>query len=254
MSASTMRSMQHAPYNQRGLTLIETAIAMTIALFLLAGVMTIVGGTRATADAQNKMAQLQDNERLAMGLMTDIVEAAGYFPNPVANTREGVLVPSAAFLAAGQGIAGTFNAANPGDTINIRFATGGGVGGDGLINCTGLSNPAAAITLYENQFSVDAATGQLQCALNGAAAVPLVTGLQKMVILYGVNTKGGTQTCADSYMTATEVTAGGALGPYWNNVCSVKVTLVFVNPLKQGPATIQFTRVIAVMNTAGANT
>ena len=249
-----MRSIQHPAYRQQGLTLVETAIAMTLALFLLAGVATIVSGIRTSSDAQNKMAQLQDNERLAMGLMTDIIEAAGYFPDPIANTREGLLVSSAAFPTAGQSIAGTDNAAAPGDIIDIRFATAGGAGGDGLINCTGLSNPAAAITVYENQFSVDAASGQLQCALNGATAVPLVTGLQKMVILYGVNTTNATKTCTDSYMTATEVTTGGPLGPYWNSVCSVKVTLVFLNPLNTGPPTISFTRVIAVMNTAGANT
>ena len=245
-----MRSIRNAPQRQRGLTLVEMAIAMTIALFLLAGVMTIVSGIRTTSDAQNKMAQLQDSERLAMGLMTDVIEAAGYFPNPIANTRNGLLPVSPAFAAAGQSVAGTFNAAAPGDTIDIRFATAGGANADGLINCMGLSNPGAAITVYENLFSVDAPTGQLECALNGAAPVPLVAGLSKMVILYGVNTTGATQTCADSYMTATEVTAGG----WWSSVCTVKVTLFFVNPLKTGPATIPFTRVIAVMNTAGANT
>jgi hypothetical protein len=33
----------------------------------------------------------------------------------------------------------------------------------------------------------------------------------------------------------------------WSQVCSVKVTLTFANPFKAG-ATIDFTRVIAVMN------
>jgi hypothetical protein len=42
----------------------------------------------------------------------------------------------------------------------------------------------------------------------------------------------------------------------WINICAVKVTLTFINPLNPpgGPKpTIDFTRVIAVMDTAGVN-
>src|SRR5262249_3850774 len=129
MSAARMyRTTRHS---QRGRTLLEVMIAMTIALFLLGGVITMLGGTRAAAGTQRQLAQLQDNERLAMTLLTDVIQAAGYFPNPVANTAAGTLPADATFASPGQGLAGTSVAAGP-DTISVRYAT---QQDDGAINC-----------------------------------------------------------------------------------------------------------------------
>jgi type IV pilus assembly protein PilW len=244
MNNSLTRLNRRAPSGQRGFTLIEIAIAMTIGLFLLAGVSTIVAGIRATSGTQNQMAQLQDNERLAMTLMTDVIEAAGYYPDPRTYSQSDF--PLSGSLAQGQAMTGT---SGP-DTITVRYET---IPADGVINCLGASNPAGGAALvYTNTFSVSA-QGQLQCQVNGVNAgqpVPLVDGIQSMTIWYGVNTAAAGQTCTDSYMTATQVTAGG----YWNNICSVRVTLVFTNNINPAGGPISFTRVIAVMKTAGANT
>jgi type IV pilus assembly protein PilW len=246
MSDSFMHSIRHTPFSQRGLTLIEMAIAMTIALFLLAGVMTIVSGTRTTSITQNRMAQLQDNERLAMTLMTDVIEAAGYYPDPrVYGLTD---FPAAgATLAAGQFITGT--SGSP-DTITVRYET---IPNDGVINCLGASNTGATAVVYTNTFSLDG-QGNLQCqvnGVNGGAAVPLVSGVQNLTILYGVTTAPPTPTltCTDSYMTAAEVQAKG----YWGSVCSVRVTLVFTNTINPATGPISFSRVIAVMRSAGSN-
>lgn len=239
---------RRAPSGQRGFTLIEIAIAMTIGLFLLAGVSTLVSGIRITSATQNEMAQLQDNERLAMTLMTDVIEATGYYPDPRTYGASDFPLSGSPSLAKGQAMTGT---SGP-DTITVRYET---IPTDGVINCLGASNPAGGAALvYTNTFSVSAA-GQLQCQVNGVNAgqpVPLVDGITSMTIWYGVTTAPVTpsQTCTDSYMTATQVTAGG----YWNNVCSVSVTLVFTNKINPASGPISFTRVIAVMKTAGANT
>ena len=75
-----------------------------------------------------------------------------------------------------------------------------------------------------------------------------------MQIYYGVQTNGGAATnSVDTYMDAPTVTAGN----YWNSVKSVKVTLTFINPMfgqPKQPQTIQFTRVIAVMDKNGVTT
>jgi hypothetical protein len=90
--------------------------------------------------------------------------------------------------------------------------------------------------------------------LNNAAAVPLITGVQNMQILYGVKTNFAVpNNTVDSYLRADQVTAGNN----WSNIISVKVTLTFTNPLAQGqpgqPATIPFTRVVTVMARGGVN-
>jgi type IV pilus assembly protein PilW len=94
---------------------------------------------------------------------------------------------------------------------------------------------------------------QLVCSLNGAAAVPLVTGIKRMDVKYGVKRDFSTDNSnVDTYLQAKELTAAD-----WNNVSSIRVRLTFINPLANQPgqpATFKFTRVVAVMARAGVKT
>jgi len=234
---------------QRGLTLVEMAIAMTVALFLLGGVMTILAGTKATFNTQNQLAQLQDNERIAMTMITDVIQAAGYYPSlpPVPEQYAAQFIAQAPF-AAGQVVSGTSTAAGP-DTISVRYVSLN----DGVLTCQGGTNAGAAAVVYTNIFTIGAAAQQLQCQVNtggaAGATLPLVSGVRNLVIWYGVNTGTAVDpTCADRYLRAVDVNALGL----WGSICSVKVILTFANPATGQP--VQFTRVIAVMNKVGANT
>jgi type IV pilus assembly protein PilW len=121
-----------------------------------------------------------------------------------------------------------------------------------VINCTGSTNTTFNPDhLYTNSFSISA-TGQLQCALDGAAAVPLVSGVTNLTIYYGVKRNFAvTDYNVDTYLTADQM-----LNNDWNNVSSVRVVLTFTNPLYKGPnagqkPTITFDRVVEVMARAG---
>src|ERR1700676_3060529 len=154
-----------APHPQQGYTLVELMIALLIGLFLLGGLMTIVQNNRRSFNSQTQLAQLQDSERLAMTIMTDVIQAAGYYPDPTSNSANSS-IPAVGALAAGQAMLGTYNAAAPGDTITVRYAT---TTGDGILNCAGTSNATGSVppTLYTNVFSV--VNGQLMCTMNGTA-------------------------------------------------------------------------------------
>jgi type IV pilus assembly protein PilW len=245
---------------QSGFTIIELMIALFIGLFLLGGLLTLVQDNRRSFVNQNQLAQLQDSERLAMTLMTDVIQAAGYFPDPTTNTAAAAL-PAAGAMAAGQPMTGTFNAAAPGDTITARYAT---TTGDGVLNCTGASNTTGNVApdLYTNVFAV--VNGQLVCTLTnevGTRTYPLVGAVtntpnaiivNKLSILYGVDS-AGVGNNVDSYVTAAGVAN-------WNHVISVRIQLTFQNPLwsatpVQGQGTqpqyLTFQRVIGVMNQTG---
>jgi type IV pilus assembly protein PilW len=233
-----MHSPRHFKHRQKGLTLIEMAIAMTVGMFLVLGVATMMSGTRATLTAQTDLAQLQDSERLAMTVLTDVVQAAGYYPNPKFYSSSDLVIASP-FAAIGQGVYGTSTTSGP-DTLYIRYET---ATGDGTLNCLGGQNNTGAALIYVNAFSLSA-QGELQCNLNGAVTpVVLVSGLQNMVVWYGVNTGTAVDpTRVDRYLKATQVTD-------WTKVCSVKVQLTFKNPTNAA-APIQLTRIISVMNSA----
>lgn len=247
------------PRRQRGVTLVELMVSMGIAMFLLGGLLVIVQNTRNTFGSQNQLAQLQDNERLAMTLIGDVIQSAGYFPDPTVNTAALALPADALFPAAGRSISGTRLGGAPEDSLAIRYMT---ANNDGIINCTGNTNTSGGNQLYENQFSIDA-NGNLVCSLNGQAPVtliagPIVNGVQlpaitNMQIFYGVQSNTALANGAvDSYLRANEM-AG-----YWNNVIAIKVILFFTNPIytptNGQPQTLRVERVVGVMNRTGVKT
>ena len=247
---------------QSGFSLVELMVAIAIALFLIGGMGTVLQHNRAMAQMQTQMAQLQDGERLAMTMMSEVIESAGYFPNPLLYSALVTMPvgPGSSFAAAGTPvIIGTSNFNAQGDSFTVRYAA---ALNDNIFNCQGDQNTAVnPYDSWENTFYVDA-NYNLVCALwtastKNTTTVPLVSGVQSMSLLYGVQTNGGGNgTCTDTYMTAAQVTAAGD----WTNVCSVVVTLTFFDltkvtagqaPTAASPTVPPFTRVIALLQTAG---
>jgi len=245
---------------QRGFTLLEIMIAMAIGLFLTGALLTIVQTNKAVFANQNLLEQMQDSQRMAMTLMANVIQQAGYFPDPTANTLNGTLVAAGAF-ANSQAMTGGYVAAPPGDTISVRYMT---APQDGILNCSGLSNPNAvggANILYVNQFAVVVPAGQpgqLQCTVTtpaGATVYTLVNGVTNLSVLYGVKTNlAAVGNNVDTYLNAGQMTAAN-----WQNVISVLIRLTFTNPLytqagRGQVQTITIQRVVDVMNQTGPNT
>ena len=69
-----------APYriSQRGLTLVEVMVAITISLILLAGVMQIFISSRQTYRVQDGQARMQENGRFAVQFLTNDIRMAGH--------------------------------------------------------------------------------------------------------------------------------------------------------------------------------
>jgi type IV pilus assembly protein PilW len=238
--------------------MIELSIAMVIAVFLLGGLFTIFQGTRHTSADQRALAQLQDDERLAMTLITDVIQSAGYFPG-APQAQASVELPSdATFAKPGQPIAGALS--GPGSSIVVRYET---LPTDGILNCVGTQNTTGAKWVFVNTFDVDTVNHYLTCTPNiGVAAVPLVGNVKILDFNYGVNTAASAagQTnvnCpADAYLKTNQMTPGD-----WTNVCNVKVIITFINPMYQPlptqpptpgqPATVQFTRIVGLMSKSG---
>jgi type IV pilus assembly protein PilW len=256
------RTQRRPAVPQRGFTLVELMVTVAIALFLIGGLLVTVQNVRGAYNNEQALSQLQDQQRFALTVLADVIQAGGYFPDPTAWQPTNSL-PATGNYAAGQGFWGTHAAAS--DTIGIRYRT---AGGDQVILCDGSTNTAAVGTtrLYVNAFTVVQAAGntpaQLQCQLtdgnSGAnidGPVTLVNGVQNMQIYYGVKRNPvPADYNVDTYLRADQMNAASG---DWNNVSSVRVILTFTNPLctpacqpGQQP-TVQFERVIEVMARAG---
>jgi type IV pilus assembly protein PilW len=254
-----------------GFTMIELSVAMVIALFLLAGLFAIEQSTSKASTQQNALAQLQDNERLAMSIMTDVIQTAGYFADPTSYTA-GTALPSAVTpkFYGGQGLSGTTTAGQP-DSISVEFMSEGPTT-DNLILCNGQPTPATAPVgvAYINQFTVDPVNKQLLCTASTnvggvvtpltAAPVVLVEQVTNLQVLYGVATLGTNGNSVDTYMTAAQINASAIPANVWGEVSSAKVTLTFTNPLygqagykNAAQKTVTFERVIGLMAKMGGN-
>ena len=243
---NVMHSRYRTLHAERGFTLIEILIALLIGLFLLGALLTIVQTNRTVFGNQNKLAQLQDGERMAMTVMADVIQSAGYFPDPTNFTLTATLTGIAPF-GVGEAVNGISSAIPPGDQISVRYMT---AGGDGILNCSGQSNPIGGPnTLYVNTFQV--LNGQLVCTMNGTQ-YNLVAGVTNLSVFYGVKANAGAiGNNVDTYMNAAQVSAAGL----WGSVISALVQLTFTNPMyvaNQGqPQTISIQRVMSVMNQTG---
>jgi type IV pilus assembly protein PilW len=118
---------------QRGFSLIELLIAILIALFLIGGVIVVEQGVHRSYQDDSGFAQLEDEERFAMTIVTEAVESSGYYPDPTSNgpnstvlmpettsTPQSVSIP----FAGAQSIVGIYQAASPNDSIATRFVAG----------------------------------------------------------------------------------------------------------------------------------
>ena len=241
---------------QRGFTLIEMMIAITLAVFLIGGLLMMVTSTRDAFGNQNLLAQLQDNERLVLTFMSEVVESTGYFPDPVHNINTTVFqAPLGVFNTPGQAVFGTYSAVAPYDTVTIRYAA---ALNDNVFNCKGLTNTTIpTYDVFVNKFWVNTANPNnpvLTCkvsstAINPAFNVPLVNGVQRLQIFYGIKRNlTDTGSCADTYLNASQM-----LQADWSAVCSISLTVYFTNPSKPAGPWIKIQRTIATMNAAGVN-
>jgi type IV pilus assembly protein PilW len=206
---------------QQGFGLVEMMISLVIGLILLLGISAILISMTRTSNLRLRMAEVQGGQRMAMTMLANGVRYAGAFPYALTSTAATVFPASGSF-GVGQSVIGTGDN-NKTDTVSLRFvASASGTASQGC---------SAALVAGHNYTNVLSVTdGYLTCvetdttAATAATTVKLIEGLEGMNILYGVDSAAGG--FVTQYLKASEI-AGGA----WDNVKTVKVTLIFTNPL-----------------------
>ncbi len=234
--------------SQSGFTLIELLVSMFISIILLAGLVYVFISVRTTFNSQTTLAQLQDDQRVAMAIVSHVIQEAGYFPTPQTVTVANQFPVSTDFKLAGQVVVGTGSGSTgtSADVLTVRFAASsiGTTTSDFILNCNGSANTSAfAIKTFVNQFTVNS-SNDLTCAVDGGTPVALVGNVTSWSVRYGVDVNGdGT---AYRYYNANSMPSAS-----WTQVVSVRVQLSFTNPLANQtgqPSTIDLARVVNLMN------
>lgn len=123
MSKSSLSKSQ-----QRGLSMIEMMIAITIGMVLIAGIGQIFVSSRQTYRVQNELARLQENGRFAMDFLSRDIRMADYWGcakglgNVVNNLNPAGAGYNATVHGFGDGLSGTDGGGSAADTIILRMA------------------------------------------------------------------------------------------------------------------------------------
>jgi len=228
-------------------------VALTVGLFLCLGFTVTFVNMKGAFVNQGSMSQLQDNERLAMAILTASVQEAGFFPNPLTDTRQTstLLAPltDATYgnMAQGQAIMGTTASAGQPVTLSTRYAAGTS---DSLMNCVGGNvSTSSAAGFVRNVFYVDSTTKTFGCIYttdgttwnkDSGKQYALISNVTGMTVWYGVDTDSDGN--IDQYLLASSV--GTA---QWMSVKAARIKLDFINP-NDTTKTISWTQTINLMN------
>jgi type IV pilus assembly protein PilW len=204
---------------QRGFTLVEIMVAMTIGLLMMAGILQITLANKESSRLQRNMGFVQENIRSAMEFLARDVRMAGHYINDNPNALildEDAPVPFLNVSAA------TIVTSTP------VTADGGGANNDQITltresntDCLGQATPPDA---NGNQFAINhyfISNQRLMCRGNTSAAQPLVDGVESLQILYGENTDGNPLS-ANRYVQPDQVDD-------MKNVVSVRIAMRFIS-------------------------
>ncbi len=222
---------------QAGFTLIEMMIAMVLGILLSVGTATVYFSSQRASLAQSQYLALEDNGRVALEILTQIIEHTGYVStnaSPLAGEDRFITSNIVAASCGGQSNVLDISLfkdektenSNVGDSIGVVYI------GDSNINrdCSGAQLPAAcqvggvgtveASKIY-NHFSVGTNTDNipvLNCAgSRSAALVEIAEGVENLQVLYGVDNDADNQ--VDQYVNADNVSA-------WGRVISVQLAIL----------------------------
>lgn len=235
---------------QRGLTLIELMISITIGLVFIFGAVTFLVSGHQSFRAQNSGSRIQENARFALDILKEHVRMAGY------NDTTSSLLDLPALIY--RGACDTINGqtANPcsddtttdqGDRLAMALRIPTGATGVAAQDCIG--SPLTSLNEHVvNVFWVeqDSSSGvsSLYCrgynpdtnTWYGTAAQPLVDGIEQMQVQYGLvdgnpssTGSSGTGGRVDRYLKATDLQTLDAADPnrnYWGDVRSVRIALL----------------------------
>lgn len=226
--------------SESGFSIVELMVAIAIALFIIGAMAAIYLNMRSTFTSQSSLSQLQDDQRLALTMLTTTVQSAGYFVDPLKTTAAAALPAvtvtradkSKSVFAAGQSIVGSgagTGAGTDSDTLAVQYQIGPDTTpGTGLMNCQGATNTTATPVVSVNSFSINS-SNELTCTVGSGSPQVLAGNVYQMKVLYGVDTDANG--AMDTYMPADDVTAASL----WSNVYSAQVSLIFLDSTKSKP-------------------
>lgn len=195
--------------------MVELMVAMLLSIFLLGGILSVYLSSKRSYQSRDGLSMVQENGRVAIKRLRQGLLQAGY---PSYDLQVPVVLAANAPEAQWSG-----QESLAGDAITAAFLAGGEVYDR---DCLGQGGNIKKGDLVMNRFFVQ--DGSLKCrGSNSGSVQPLADGIERMEVLYGLDTLDATEVpdgVPNRYVTATELEA---LAPeLWLGVVSVRIALL----------------------------
>ncbi len=217
--------MNKTMHFQRGISLVGLMVAAMIGLFIVGAALQMYSNSQQTFKARQAISAASENGRFALSDLRRMIVMAGRgmdassardlqnidktftsMPTSVLNTSEG-------------GASGS-------DTLEFRLAKGRDCLGNTIpeVNLgSGKTRGTVTVISYSLQVNVDGIS-ELVCSVNGGTPQPLVSGIEMIKFLYGVDTTD--DNFANMYMTADQLNVlQGTPGneKIWEEIVAVRI-------------------------------
>ena len=201
-------------HRSRGLSMIEILVGLVVGLVMLAGMSSLVVGSRQTSRSERQLLEMQATGRIAIDVMGREIRKAGFRANRERSLSEVFPAAGAPFGTASAVVAASAAA----DGLSVRFQ---GSGDSWTSDCLG-NAVGAGHDIWETIWLQD---GALQCRVrnlstNTEQTLALIPQVEAMAISFGIDDDG--DGFADASRSAAAVTN-------WSRVASVNVQLLIVS-------------------------
>jgi len=204
--SGSLPTMLGQSVNQSGFTLVEVMIAITLSLILIAGVIQIYVSSKESFRVQNELAQVQENQRIAVEFLQRDIRQAGFVPYGAPLITNKVVVND----GGGQ----------TSDDIFVTYSS--------TTDCLGQATPNG---IAVNHYTIN--NNRLMCEGNGNQGVPqpIADGVSNMQILLGKNTVFANDSLS---MPSADEYINPAPPATMTNVVSIRIALLMrsADPVK----------------------
>ena len=218
---------------QIGFSLIELMAALAISFALLGGLVQVFLSNKQNYLFGEGIARLQENGRFALLLLGHGIRHAGFkneFANQAGELFEKTLqLKGGIQFSAGQIVAGiddydgSMGYAKGSDILLLRYQ--GALDGE-MRNCLGSRIPVTEVNV-ESYFIRD---NILYCQTNGSRTQPLVSGVEDLQVLYGIDDTD--DNVIDAWMKAKDLNTIS-----WKNIRTIRFAILVssINPIVTSP-------------------
>lgn len=222
--------------------MVEFMMALTIGLFIVAGILEIYMSTLQMYRIQDETSQLQDNGRFGIEILNRYARMAGYRTDPSTSYDTAFSADSRTdgdfnySFRVSQVVDGADGNKNTFDNITLRYQGGPNkTVGDCLGNPV-VNERMVVITFYVSQETLRCRSTIKRQALNtftveSESTADLIVGVENMEIRYGIDTDfaANSHEAVKAYVDATTLKANTLVGQSttpWQSVVSVQIALL----------------------------